>query len=345
MSSPPDRIFVNEPIELLEDPLGFFPSENQKTVPVPPPPPVHVPDEPRRDDARIAQLVRYAAVIVAALRRVVRLAVVAGATAVSFVRGFPRPRWRFPSWRLPTWRLPALRVSTLQLPKRPLPMLRLRLPTRHLSAWRLPAWQLPTWQLPTWQLPAWRNGTWRARIASVISRARPVVRRIATDTRLSAVTATAFACGVVVGGSAMWLSGASRQAGVESTPSQHAPRKVERVAESPIAPVATAFANTPVVPIAASQTAAAPAATANIRRSQFQGSLVVNSRPSGARVFVNGRSVGQTPLVLRNQPAGSRAIRVALDGYEPWSTAVQVVADTETQLRAELREQRPAAQP
>jgi hypothetical protein len=73
--------------------------------------------------------------------------------------------------------------------------------------------------------------------------------------------------------------------------------------------------------------------------------LVVNSRPSGARVFLNGRSVGQTPLVLRNQAAGSRAVRVALDGYEPWSSAVQVIADTETHLRAELKVQRPAAQP
>jgi hypothetical protein len=76
----------------------------------------------------------------------------------------------------------------------------------------------------------------------------------------------------------------------------------------------------------------------------FRGSLVVNSRPSGARVFLNGRSVGRTPLVLRNQTAGSRAVRVALDGYEPWWSAVQVVADTETRLRAELKV-RPAAQP
>ena len=66
---------------------------------------------------------------------------------------------------------------------------------------------------------------------------------------------------------------------------------------------------------------------------------------TGARVFLNGRNVGQTPLVLRNQTAGSRAVRVALDGYEPWSSAVQVVADTETQLRAELKMQRATAQP
>jgi PEGA domain len=145
-----------------------------------------------------------------------------------------------------------------------------------------------------------------------------------------------------VGGSAMWLSGASRQAAVKSTASQTL-HEVPRAAASPIAPVATAFANPPVVPIADPRTAA-PTAAAGIRRPQFRGSLVVNSLPSGARVFVNGRSVGQTPLVLRNQPAGSRAIRVALDGYEPWSSAVQVVADTETRLRAELRAQR-VAQP
>jgi len=62
-------------------------------------------------------------------------------------------------------------------------------------------------------------------------------------------------------------------------------------------------------------------------------------------VFLNGRSVGMTPLVLRNQAAGSRAVRVALDGYEPWSSAVQVIADTETHLRAELKVQPPGAQP
>jgi hypothetical protein len=49
-------------------------------------------------------------------------------------------------------------------------------------------------------------------------------------------------------------------------------------------------------------------------------------------VFLNGRSVGTTPLVLRNQAAGSRAVRVAMDGYESWSSAVRVVADTETRL-------------
>src|SRR6185503_8035061 len=151
-------------------------------------------------------------------------------------------------------------------------------------------------------------------------------------------------CGIVVGGFAVWLSGASRQAEVKTPESVQAlPPDVPRPAASPVAPVATAFASTPIVPIAESRPA--PAAAAPPIRRPFRGSLVVNSRPPGARVFLNGRNVGQTPLVLKNQPAGSRAIRVALDGYEPWSGAVQVVADTETRLRAELRAQRSTAQP
>jgi PEGA domain-containing protein len=209
--------------------------------------------------------------------------------------------------RLPRWRLPALRLPAL------------RLPNWRLPDWQLPAWQLRAWQLPRWRVPAWREGAW-------------------------SITVSAFACGVVVGGFAVWLMGAPRQAAVAAVPSQQTPREVPRATWSPVAPVATAFGNTPVVQVAAPETAAATRTTAN-RRPQFRGSLIVNSRPSGARVFVNGRSVGQTPLVLRNQPAGSRAIRVALDGYEPWSSAVQVVADTETRLRAELKAQRAAAQP
>jgi len=175
------------------------------------------------------------------------------------------------------------------------------------------------------------------------SEARPTIGRIAAYTPLSAVIITAFACGVVVGGSAMWLSGASRQAGARSTALQQTPLVVSRAEASPVAPVGTALAKTPVVPGGeSSQTAATAPSTRN--RSSFRGSLVVNSRPSGALVLLNGRSVGRTPLVLRNQPAGSRAVRVDLDGYEPWSSAVQVVADTETRLRAELRMQRPAPQ-
>lgn len=202
----------------------------------------------------------------------------------------------------------------------------------------------PRLRFPAWHLATWPDAAWRARVTTVISQAPSVIRQIAARTPLSAVTVSAFAWGVIVGGSVVWLSGAGRHAVVDPTAPAQATREVPRATAPPVAPVTTAFANTPVVQVADSQTAA-PRAAAGTRRAQFRGSLIVDSRPSGAAVSVNGRSVGQTPLVLRDQSAGSRAIRVALDGYEPWWTAVQVVANTETHLRAELKAQRVAAQP
>jgi hypothetical protein len=183
--------------------------------------------------------------------------------------------------------------------------------------------------------------------------ARPVIRQISTRTLVSAATIYTFACGVVVGGLALWLSGPSRHVNVESTASRHAPHQVQRAEASPVVPVATASANhrfataranVPVVRNTDAETEPLTTA-AGSRTPQFRGSLVVNSRPPGARVFVNGQRVGETPLVLKNQLAGSRAIRVALDGYEPWSAAVQVVADTETRLSPELKAQTVATQP
>lgn len=69
----------------------------------------------------------------------------------------------------------------------------------------------------------------------------------------------------------------------------------------------------------------------------FRGSLFVESRPSGAYVFLNGRQAGRTPLRLNNQAVGSRAVRVALDGYDSWTSAVQVVAGRQARVQAQLK--------
>jgi hypothetical protein len=193
------------------------------------------------------------------------------------------------------------------------------------------------WASAARRLRASRDGAWLTRIALAISQVRPVISQIAARTPVSAVTIGAFSCGIVIGGLATWLSGASRHVTVE-------PDEVRRAAASPVVPVATPSANPSGVQIANSRTES-PTADDEIGSRQFRGSLVVNSRPSGALVFVNGSSVGQTPLVLRNERAGSRAVRVALDGYEPWSAAVRIVADTEARLTAELTERRSAEQP
>jgi hypothetical protein len=68
----------------------------------------------------------------------------------------------------------------------------------------------------------------------------------------------------------------------------------------------------------------------------FRGSLFVESQPSGAQVFLNGRAAGKTPLTLTNQSVGSRAVRVVLDGYDAWTSAVQIVTGRQVRLRARL---------
>jgi len=69
----------------------------------------------------------------------------------------------------------------------------------------------------------------------------------------------------------------------------------------------------------------------------FRGSLSVNSAPRGAKVFVNGVSVGSTPLLLESVPAGSRVVRVELDGYRAWTAAVRVVANEQAFTTAVLQ--------
>jgi hypothetical protein len=208
---------------------------------------------------------------------------------------------------------------------------------------RFPAWRVRTWRLPT-GFPSWPGGSWREPIAAVLSLARSAVGQSVVRRPLTIVTISAFAFGVVAGGSVVWLSGAARPASAATAAPQQTPRAALTTPASPVAPLAPVA--TVMVDSHANQTtddqpqkaSATDAPDTDTR--PFRGSLVVNSLPPGARVFVNGSSVGETPLVLRNEKAGSRAIRIALDGYEPWSTAVRVVADSETQLRAELRAQR-----
>jgi hypothetical protein len=67
-----------------------------------------------------------------------------------------------------------------------------------------------------------------------------------------------------------------------------------------------------------------------------RGTLIVTSTPRGAAVFINDQYAGQTPLTMRRMPAGSRAVRVALDGYGAWSRGVQVVTNQSTTISARL---------
>jgi hypothetical protein len=78
------------------------------------------------------------------------------------------------------------------------------------------------------------------------------------------------------------------------------------------------------------------ATPSNRATSSFMGTLALNSEPQGARVSIDGESVGVTPLVVTRVKAGSRVVRVTTDGYQPWSSAVRVVANQRSVATARL---------
>jgi hypothetical protein len=66
------------------------------------------------------------------------------------------------------------------------------------------------------------------------------------------------------------------------------------------------------------------------------GGLNVQSRPAGARVFVNDRLAGSTPIAIPGLPAGDATVRIEKDGYVPWSTTVRVSAGEQMRVAASL---------
>ena len=66
------------------------------------------------------------------------------------------------------------------------------------------------------------------------------------------------------------------------------------------------------------------------------GAIMVESRPPGARVVIDGREVGTTPTVVSDVEAGRRSLRIELDGYQPWATSVDVPASDQVRVGASL---------
>jgi hypothetical protein len=66
------------------------------------------------------------------------------------------------------------------------------------------------------------------------------------------------------------------------------------------------------------------------------GAIEVDSRPQGARVFVDGRLVGRTPLSLPDVQPGAHAVRIDLPGYQRWVTSVNVAPGTRQRVAASL---------
>ena len=118
-----------------------------------------------------------------------------------------------------------------------------------------------------------------------------------------------------------------------------APRPITGAIPAP--PVASPFLAPPAASLKTAEPARAPSNVTPSRPSRpaasgYRGGLALTSSPAGAQVVLNGKVVGETPVVLNDLPVGSRAIVVRRDGYSPWSASVRVIANQRTTVRATL---------
>lgn len=71
------------------------------------------------------------------------------------------------------------------------------------------------------------------------------------------------------------------------------------------------------------------------RTARAAGTLSVESRPAGAKVYIDGRLVGTTPL-SHDIPAGEHGVRIDLAGYRGWTSSVRVAASETSRVTASL---------
>ena len=131
----------------------------------------------------------------------------------------------------------------------------------------------------------------------------------------------------------------TRAVAASSTASAPTPASAPRLAAAAVPPPVAPPA--PVAPVKTAEPGSAPsnataAPTSRPAASGYRGGLSLTSSPAGAQVVLNGKVVGETPVVLNDLPVGSRAIVVRRDGYSPWSASVRVVANQRTNVRANL---------
>jgi serine/threonine-protein kinase len=141
-----------------------------------------------------------------------------------------------------------------------------------------------------------------------------------------------LAIGLVIGFAAGYLVAPRGASGPVAAPAVPVPAVVPAV-PAPSPPAAEPAPSAEPTTAAEPATAAQPTTPAKVTR----GTLVINSKPAKARVFVDGREAGKTPLTLRGVKAGTHNVRLELAGYHPWTLTVRVTAGAQRKVTASLR--------
>jgi hypothetical protein len=79
-----------------------------------------------------------------------------------------------------------------------------------------------------------------------------------------------------------------------------------------------------------------PPASVSSKLAASTGELYVDSRPQGARVFVDGKEVGVTPLRLDGQRVGSHHVQLVLTDHQSWTTTTKVEAQSVARVTGSL---------
>ena len=70
------------------------------------------------------------------------------------------------------------------------------------------------------------------------------------------------------------------------------------------------------------------------------GSLLINTDPPGANIFIDEKSVGVSPYDGRNLSPGTHRVRVIKEGYDNWEQYIDVEAGRRVKVFAMLREEK-----
>jgi hypothetical protein len=122
----------------------------------------------------------------------------------------------------------------------------------------------------------------------------------------------------------------TRPAVPSKQPEANAAAQTKKPAPKPLAPV-------PALPADSQAAGGVTPAEKPARPSDTTfGSVSFGSRPSGATVFVDGRSVGTTPVRVPSLTPGSHRVRFERNGFHPWATTFVVVAGSEIRVTGSL---------
>jgi hypothetical protein len=68
----------------------------------------------------------------------------------------------------------------------------------------------------------------------------------------------------------------------------------------------------------------------------FVGSMFVDSRPRGAKVFIDGKEVGTTPFKMPEISIGAHVVRLELKDHHTWTSSVRITSGEEQRVTGSL---------